>query len=856
METQELKRIVEALIFAADEPLSGARILETLELKNGFDLEAVVAELNREYQESGRAFTIRQVAGGYQIATQPDYANWIRKLYLGRQKTRLSQAALETLALIAFKQPISRVEIAQIRGVNSDGVIGTLLERKLITISGRSEGVGRPLLYGTTPEFLKYFGLNDLADLPKPREIEELFGKEGMPEELLQALSQTEAQLSLPIHVDGETASVSEDAEKIASTAQETKPAEPPPSSELSSAVPAPVPEDTLNEPVAAEPARPEMTSEDALQTPDSSSEPQSDETDSDALSPAAEREESSLQSDESGGTRSGGAEQAVDERRNVPPEILVPQVEEQFETSTELPAAKGEEAESFEIVENTDTLVSDSTSTDDIKLDESTSLFPFADDDQFATTSEIVLFDNSVGIRAKDADEPTASLPLPVKNESISDFFLVTPPTPGSENIAGLDKGKWTDSDKPDIDTDSEVDSWLAEEFADDQVAEPDFLLQTEDLILDALRKMPVQTTEGDDFNGKGSASLNQAGGTTTALLPSSILDEIFQESDPTAPEPQKSGPATEATITEPATAPPSENFSTPPILHDVARDDDTIATDATDTEPPANPPANEPASAEQPGTLPTTSLDGTSLQDFLEIVPGVKDEFSSANVIMAEPEKSSEQPETWLALAEDRVAETEFAESEIRTADHEKAADEPMTPPIISEPVVESVDLASTPETESQPPEDLPQLRQVEEDEPPPAVDAHPPSEILTGDLNDVVDFKKDNAEPLPQSLETPTARGETSARLRRERSVERSVEPLADTVNDADLSLEEPPTSAPYPFTPQRVKEMLIERHYAGTEELPDEEEQRPTFQERAFGWVKRTFQKILTLFGARL
>jgi segregation and condensation protein B len=204
METQELKRIVEALIFAADEPLSGDRLAETLELENGFDPEALIAELNRDYQESGRAFAIRKVAGGYQIVTQQNYASWIRKLYLGRQKNRLSHAALETLALIAFKQPISRVDIAQIRGVNSDAVIGTLLERKLITISGRSETVGRPLLYSTTPEFLKYFGINDIADLPKPREIEELFSKEGMPEELLQALSQTDAQLSLPINGESE----------------------------------------------------------------------------------------------------------------------------------------------------------------------------------------------------------------------------------------------------------------------------------------------------------------------------------------------------------------------------------------------------------------------------------------------------------------------------------------------------------------------------------------------------------------------------------------------------------------------------------------------------------------------------
>jgi len=219
METQELKSIVEALIFAADEPLSEARLRETLELENGFDFGAVIEGLNEEYQSTGRAFTIRKIAGGYQIVTQQNYASWIKKLYLGRQKNRLSHAALETLALIAFKQPISRVDIAQIRGVNSDGVIGTLLERKLVTISGRSEAVGRPLLYSTTAEFLKYFGINDIADLPKPREIEELFSKEGMPEELLQALSQTDAQLSLPINGDGETPATPDETENKIATA-------------------------------------------------------------------------------------------------------------------------------------------------------------------------------------------------------------------------------------------------------------------------------------------------------------------------------------------------------------------------------------------------------------------------------------------------------------------------------------------------------------------------------------------------------------------------------------------------------------------------------------------------------------
>ncbi len=203
MNSNDLKRVIEALIFAADAPLTAERIRETLEACSDEEIAQTVETLNGEYHASGHAFMIRQVAGGYQVTTRPEYGNWIKKLYLGRQKARLSHAALESLAIIAFKQPISRVDIAQIRGVNSDGVIGTLLERKLVTISGRSEAVGRPLLYNTTPEFLEFFGINDLTELPKPREIEELIGKEGMSEEVLQALS-SDKQLKLPISFEPE----------------------------------------------------------------------------------------------------------------------------------------------------------------------------------------------------------------------------------------------------------------------------------------------------------------------------------------------------------------------------------------------------------------------------------------------------------------------------------------------------------------------------------------------------------------------------------------------------------------------------------------------------------------------------
>ncbi len=122
--------------------------------------------MNREYEEQGRSFFIQEVAGGYQMATKPRYARWVRELYKGRRLARLSQPGLETLAIIAYRQPVGRPDIETIRGVNSDSVIATLLERNLITVVGKDTKVGRPILYGTTPEFLRYFGLRDLSGLP------------------------------------------------------------------------------------------------------------------------------------------------------------------------------------------------------------------------------------------------------------------------------------------------------------------------------------------------------------------------------------------------------------------------------------------------------------------------------------------------------------------------------------------------------------------------------------------------------------------------------------------------------------------------------------------------------------------
>jgi len=175
MEMIELNaRIVEALLIASEEPVTQARLNECLDPGHQVDLKETVDFLNDQYEDGGFSFLIKGVAGGYQLVTRKDYEGYIRR-YLNRSgRIRLSYAALETLAIIAYKQPVSRPGIDSIRGVNSEGVISTLLERDLITVQGRSDTPGRPLLYGITQEFLRYFGLNSTSDLPRLKELEEI----------------------------------------------------------------------------------------------------------------------------------------------------------------------------------------------------------------------------------------------------------------------------------------------------------------------------------------------------------------------------------------------------------------------------------------------------------------------------------------------------------------------------------------------------------------------------------------------------------------------------------------------------------------------------------------------------------
>jgi segregation and condensation protein B len=157
--------VLEALLFASDMPLEAERIREVLELESAQAARELVEELRARYQDRG--LQIVEVGGGYRMITRPELAPWLVRLARARTKTRLSRPALETLSIVAYKQPVSRPELDAIRGVNSEAVLESLLERRLIRITGRKDAPGRPYLFETTREFLVAFGLRDLADLPK-----------------------------------------------------------------------------------------------------------------------------------------------------------------------------------------------------------------------------------------------------------------------------------------------------------------------------------------------------------------------------------------------------------------------------------------------------------------------------------------------------------------------------------------------------------------------------------------------------------------------------------------------------------------------------------------------------------------
>jgi segregation and condensation protein B len=174
----ELKAILEALIFASPDPLTPKAMFKLLDTEPKEDVQAALAELKQDYERPG-GLQLVEVAGGYQIVTRPDLHEWVRRLFHERTTQKLTVQALETLAVIAYRQPITAAEITEVRGVNTSGVLNTLLERHLIKIVGRKSVVGRPFLYATTKEFLIRFGLNDLNDLPKVEDMAEALGLEA-----------------------------------------------------------------------------------------------------------------------------------------------------------------------------------------------------------------------------------------------------------------------------------------------------------------------------------------------------------------------------------------------------------------------------------------------------------------------------------------------------------------------------------------------------------------------------------------------------------------------------------------------------------------------------------------------------
>jgi segregation and condensation protein B len=170
MEDREKRAVLEVILFLSGEPITLSTIKDVIELPEP-EIKSIMDELILKYREQNRGLLIVEIANGYQMVTNPEYSEWVRKFKGTQLSTKLSMPALETLSIIAYKQPIIKAEIEQLRGVNSDSAIKTLLEKRLIKVIGRKDAPGRPFLYGTTKEFLKYFGLKDLTELPTLKDL-------------------------------------------------------------------------------------------------------------------------------------------------------------------------------------------------------------------------------------------------------------------------------------------------------------------------------------------------------------------------------------------------------------------------------------------------------------------------------------------------------------------------------------------------------------------------------------------------------------------------------------------------------------------------------------------------------------
>lgn len=212
---QHIKGVVESLLFVNERPITLEQIKKVLETVGGVDIKKAIADLQNEYEERKSGVMIVEIAGGYQMLSNSTYASYLRSFYKTKHKEKLSKPALESMAIIAYKQPVTRVDIELIRGVNSDGVVAHLLNKELIKVVGRKDVPGRPYIYGTTKQFLEYFGLKSLDDLPTLEEFPTLqpaagsnatettnqepspeMGKEVASEEKLHALEEVTEEVS------------------------------------------------------------------------------------------------------------------------------------------------------------------------------------------------------------------------------------------------------------------------------------------------------------------------------------------------------------------------------------------------------------------------------------------------------------------------------------------------------------------------------------------------------------------------------------------------------------------------------------------------------------------------------------
>jgi len=174
MALDNTRSVIEAMLFISDKPVTIEQIRDVVGILDAGQVRQIISELNTEYEQSNRGIRITEVAGGFRMITPPQLAPFLRKMYKQRRAERLSKPALETLAIIAYKQPLTRLEIETLRNVNVDGVMSSLVEKGLIRITGRKNAPGRPFVYGTTRQFLEYFGLKSLDELPKMEDFTKL----------------------------------------------------------------------------------------------------------------------------------------------------------------------------------------------------------------------------------------------------------------------------------------------------------------------------------------------------------------------------------------------------------------------------------------------------------------------------------------------------------------------------------------------------------------------------------------------------------------------------------------------------------------------------------------------------------